>query len=320
MLRTLIVATLSMAHCGKDPAAPATMSDRAALEAMASVERLLDAGRHAEALRAAETLQRARARDPLAAEMLGRARMAAGASPASIAEAFAMAADLDPVSPGLQSAAGVTAAATGSWSEALRRAEAASRLQPGNPQHDFHRAIALRRLGRSRDALQAARTVRQRLPMDPAVRIELAECELACGDVDAALADARAAVALERAAAATRVAAADVARRCGALDDAVALLMPLVGSGEPSVLVAVAECHGLAGRHDESARWWERAAAAPAAGWMACAGACRAHAAAGDTRQALAWLAACRERGAPAWEVEALERHLALPRVGDLSK
>jgi tetratricopeptide (TPR) repeat protein len=296
------------------------MSDEAALEAMASVERLLDAGRQAEALRAAESLQRARALDPLAAEMLGRARMAAGLSPEVVSDAFRTAADLDPLSPGLQSVAGVTAAAAGAWDEALRRAEAAERLQPGNPQHGFHRALALRRLGRSMEALQAARTVRDRLPMDPAVWIELAECELACGDADAAMAGVRAALALERAEAGTRVAAAEVARRCGAFDEAVASLMPLAGSAEPPILVAIAECHGLAGRHAESARWWERAAAAPGASWMACAGAARAHAAGGDTRQALSWIAACRERGAPAWEVEAVERDLGLPRVGDLSK
>jgi len=296
------------------------MSDAAALEAMASVERLLDAGRHAEALRAAESLQRARARDPLAAEMLGRARMSAGQDPRQVAEAFALAADLDPLSPGLQSAAAITAAAAGDWAGSLGRAESAGRLQPGNPQHHFQRSLALRRLDRAAEARELARATCIRLPLDPSVRLELAECELACGDAATALVLAGEVVQLERADADVRKAAADLARRCGDPDRAVALLTPLAGDAEPGVLMTIATCHGLAGRHAESAAWWERAAAAPAAGWAPCAGAARAHAAAGSTHGAIAWLASCRERGAPAWEVEALERALGLPRHGDLSK
>jgi tetratricopeptide (TPR) repeat protein len=156
------------------------------LRALGAVERLIDAGKADEALRAAEALAKAASTDPMALEMLGRARIAASRPAAEVADAYANAAALSPDSPGLHGAAGMMAAQAGRKEQALRLLRRAEQLEPGNPQHALMQARVLVETGDAPSALAAAERARALSPLDTTVLLCVARCRIATGDMDSA--------------------------------------------------------------------------------------------------------------------------------------
>jgi predicted Zn-dependent protease len=318
----LALAASAAAACeDHEPAGTPPPSATRTLQTLESIERLLDAGRTAEALRAAESLARSLPRDPLGAEMLGRARMAAGSPAGEIADAWGAAADLDPSSPGLQSSAGITAAAAGRWRDALGRHTAARRMQPGNPQHPMHMSIALRQLGRPTEALPLAEAARTLAPTDPTVNLALAEALTACDRGTEALRVVQAVAEGHARDPAIMVQASDLAQRCGDAAAAEAWIRPLATATDATDALIERWSSSLmaTGRPAEAGNAMERIALRPGSGWPPCIRMAECLAAADMPHEALAWLARARERGAPPAATQAVERALGLPRLGDVS-
>lgn len=298
--------------CDRAEPASAPPSATQAMQACEAVERLIDAGRNDAALDAAEALAKARPDDPMACEMLGRARMAAGAPVGDIADAWARAAAFRPDSPGTQSAAGVTAAAAGRAEASLDFHARAETLEPGNPQHAMQRANALRSLGRHAEAVVCARRACDLAPLDPSARLALAQALLASGDrtgaCDAALQASRASPADPS----LRLAAAALLRDAGSPQQAVSIALGLAEPADapPEAIECLARCQSAASLHADAARSWQRLADQPLSPWRPCLEVASCLASAGDRAGAGEWISRARERHAPAAELEAVQARL----------
>jgi len=314
------IAALALAGCGDTTPAHRPASATEVLRALDSIERLLDAGKTAEALRAAEALQRSVPEDALAAEMLGRARMAARCEPGPTADAYAVAADLRMDSPGLQSAAGITAAAAGRLDEALRRQRRASELEPGNPQHALQCANLLRALGQQQEALTCAQRAAVLAPLDPSVQLSLSQSLAATGELPHARAAALRALEASPRDALLRTAVANALVAQGDAAQAVAVIQP--EADRPTASTATLEClanaQTAAGLHTLAAATWQRLASAPMASWQPCLKAAECLHRANQSDQAMDWLSRARERGAPASATRTLDDALTATRTGDL--
>lgn len=309
------LAALASSGCGDAPAPRPPASATATLQALDSIERLLDAGRTGEALRAAESLQRSLPEDAMAAEMLGRALLASGGSPDRVADAYARAADLRPDSPGLQSVAGITAAAAGRLEPALARQRRAGELEPGNPQHALQEATVLRALHRPAEALAQAQRAVALAPAEPAVQLCLSRCLADQGDLPGGRAAARRALEANPRDAALRAAVARALIEQQAAVEAVTVLQ--VEADRPAASKDTLEClaaaQSAADMHALAAATWQRVASMPMASWQPCLRASACLLQAGDRTQALEWLARARERRAPEAETASLESQLAAP-------
>jgi predicted Zn-dependent protease len=302
----LLALLLALGSCGESrPSANAGASTET-LRALESIERLLDAGRTDEALRAAEACFRSRPNDALAAEMLGRARMASHAPAADIADAYGRAADLRPDSPGLQSAAGITAMQAGQVETAIARLTRASELEPGNAQHALQRSLALRAAARWSEARAAAERAVSLAPLEPSAHLSLAQALLGAGQKSSAVAATRAALACKPSDRPLRL---EVARTLIACDQGSAAVEIIVASARepnasPAEIETLASALESAGQASTAAEQWERLALDPTRPWRPCLQAARCHASAGDSARAQEWISRARERGAPPLEVE----------------
>lgn len=302
----LLALLLAGGGCGESqtPAGPGGSTE--ALRALESIERLLDAGRTEEALRAAEACARSRPNDALAVEMLGRARMAAHAPAADIADAYARAADLRPDSPGLQSAAGITAMQAGRVEAAITRLTRAAELEPGNAQHALQRSLALRAAARWSESRAAAERAVSLAPLEPSAHLALAQALLGAGDASEAAAATRAALACKPSDRTLRFEVARTLIACDRGDAAVEIIVAAARepSATPAEIETLARALEAARQPAPAAEQWERLASDPTAPWRPCVQAARCHASAGDTARAQEWIARARERGAPPDEVE----------------
>jgi Flp pilus assembly protein TadD len=310
---------LALTGCGDATPAHRGASATEVLRTLDSIERLLDAGKTAEALRAAEALQRSVPEDALAAEMLGRARMAAHCEPGPTADAYAIAADLRADSPGLQSAAGITAAAAGRLDEALRRQRRAGELEPGNPQHALQCANLLRALGQQQEALACARRAAELAPLDPSVQLSLSQSLAATGDLPNARAAAVRALEASPRDAMLRTTVANALVAQG--DPAQAIAVIQIESDQPNASRATLEClanaQAAAGLHTLAAATWQRLASAPMASWQPCLKAAECLLRADQRDQAMDWLSRARERGAPTSATRTLDDALRAKRPVD---
>lgn len=302
LLRLVLAsAVLAAPGCGDSTVPGRQASSTDAIRALESIERLMDAGRTDEALRAAEACARARPDDPLAAEMLGRALLAANASPQSVADAYARAADLRPDSPGLQSVAGITATRAGRSDAAIERLKRACALEPGNPQHSIQLAIVHRTAGQMEAAADAARRAVGLAPLEPACHLSLAQTLLALNRGDDAAASARLALECAPSDRGVRREVAEVLIAAGQANTAMELVVVSARARDapPEEIETLARALRGIGRDDLAAAQWERLASAPTRPWRPCVEAASCHAAAGRTDLQMEWLARARERGAP---------------------
>jgi tetratricopeptide (TPR) repeat protein len=307
LLRLLpaLAAALCLIGCGDSRPPETRPGSTETLRALEAIERLLDAGRVSEALRAAEACARARPEDALAAEMLGRARMAAQASPTEIADAYARAADLRPDSPGLQSVAGITAMQAGRIDVAIVRLARAAELEPGNPQHAMQRSLALRSAARWPDAILAAERAVALAPFEASAHLALAESLRGAGRNAEAISSAERAIGCAPADRALRQAAAACVIACGDGRPAVEWMAAIAAGPDasPAEIETFARALRATGRAGQAATQWERLAAAPTHPWRPCLEAAACHALAGEPSRAAEWLARARERGAPPDEI-----------------
>ena len=298
--------------CGREDGARRKGGATETLQALASIERLLDAGRAEEALRAAESLSKTAPDEALVAEMLGRARLAAHRPADEIADAYAAASALAPESPGLHGVAGMTAAQAGRIEQAMAQLREAERLEPGNPQHALMQARLLLARPNAPAALEAAERAHRLAPNDPTVIAWTALCHLATGSRGQALQLARAALAAGTPSPELRVEVADMLVQAGSADEAMAAIDPLLrATGTTAALLeSVARCQSSAGRHADAAATWQRLASAPTQPWRPClmAGECLIDA--GSTQAAREWIARAAERGAPPAELARVEARL----------
>lgn len=313
------IVALVLGGCGDGTPAHQPASATEVLRALDSIERLLDAGKTAEALRAAEALQRSVPDDALAAEMLGRARMAARCEPGLTADAYATAADLRMDSPGLQSAAGITAAAAGRLDQALRRQRRAAELEPGNPQHALQCANLLRALGQQQEALAFAQRAAVLAPLDPSVQLSLSQSLAANGDLPQARAAALRALEASPRDPTLRTAVANALVAQGDAAQAVAVMQAEADRATASAasLECMANAQAAAGLQLLAAGTWQRLASAPMASWQPCLKAAECLLRAGQQDQAMDWLSRARERGAPTAATRALEDALNTPQRGE---
>lgn len=292
---------LVIAACGDRTPATAPANATETLRALEAVERLIDAGRVDEALRAAESCARTRPDDALAAEMLARARMAAGASAVEIAEAYARAADLRPDSPGLQGVAGITAMQAGRIDVAITRLERAAALEPGNPQHALQLSTACAAATHWPQARAAAARAVALAPLEPSAHLALAHALQGSGDRSEAAAAARAALACAPADATLRRSVADLLVACDEAPAAVEMLVVSASAPEApaETIASFARALRASGRFAQAAGQWERLTATPTSPWRPCVEAAACHALAGDAARAAEWNSRARERGAP---------------------
>lgn len=307
-----VTAVILLQHC--DDRTPGSRPPTATetVRALESIERLIDAGKTSEALLAAESLQRSLPESSMAAEMLGRARMAAKADPLLIAQAYALAADLSPQSPGLQSVAGITAAAARQWRQSEERHHTAELLQPGHPQHALHRSISLRALGALPESLAAADRACALAPLDATVQLNRAQALLAMGSKPQACDGAMATLSLKSNDAALRLAVTDFLIEAGDPDRAIRVIM--VDASQPdapaAVLESLARAQSSAGKPADAAETWKRVAVAPLAGWQPCLRAAENALKAGDLTESKAWLNRAKERGAPTSQTQSIEQSM----------
>lgn len=302
----LLALLAAVVGCGESPAPSNRGGSTETLRALESIERLLDAGRTEEALRAAEACARTRPDDALAAEMLGRARMAARAPAADIADAYARAADLRRDSPGLQSAAGITAMQAGRVEIAIARLTRAAELEPGNAQHPLQRSMALRAVGRWSDARVAAERAVSLAPLEPSAHLALAQALLGDGQPSQAAAATRAALACRPTDRGLRFEVGNTLIACGQGPAAVEVVVlparePTASPAEIEILARALEA---AQQPESAAEQWQRLAMDPTQPWRPCVQAARCHAQAGHATRAQEWMARARERGAPPAEID----------------
>jgi predicted Zn-dependent protease len=305
----LLVLLSAVFGCGESQAPPEAGGSSETLRALESIERLLDAGRVTEALRAAEACARARPDDALSAEMLGRARMAAQAPRPDIADAYARAADLRPDSPGLQSAAGITAMQAGRVEAAIARLTRAAELEPGNAQHPLQRSLALRAAGRWEDARSAAERAVSLAPLEPSAHLALAQALLGAGQPSEAATATRAALACKPSDRALRFEVGNTLVACGqaAAASEIVIVQAREPTASPSEIETLARALEAAQRHELAAEQWERLAMDPTRPWRPCLQAARCHAQAGARARAQEWIARARERGAPPAEIDRVQ-------------
>ena len=304
---------LPASGCGEpsEPATPPGAAEAAEAverreDALAAIDRLLEARRIDEAARVASRLAERHPEDASVALRLGRVRLAertipggpTGDGAAARVDRSSAAADalLRAIAGGIEDRETLALAAT-LLEGADRHAEAETiwrRLverDPDDVEAALRLALDLETTGRRREAIEIAELVRARRPDEPFAAAVLGELHLADGD-ETGLDLIAESVRLDPDNAAWRMRQAVWLRRLGRCEEAITLLsaMPTQGSPRLPATREIAMCWMALGRPAKAAEIWERLAieGSPQATWLgeAWREAARRHLDAGDREAA----------------------------------
>ncbi|MSR33392.1 MAG: tetratricopeptide repeat protein [Phycisphaerales bacterium] len=265
----LIAGIYFLAACGdQKPTPPPTPTASQVQASVQAMDRLIDAGQLENALRVARELTVMAPSDPLASEALARALLSqSNANPTSelkieTAAAYAKAAAARPSSPGLQSAAGITAYSAGNIESAISFHQNARQLEPGNPQHLYHEAMMWNAMAQPASAVELFEKALQLDPDSPNIEIGFAEALAQLGNTERSLDHMQRARKLALSDSLIRFRAAALLRVLGKPNDAAEMLLGGVsmGSADQATCELCAHCLSDAGQFAQSAEVWERLA------------------------------------------------------------
>lgn len=291
--------------------------------AIASMDRLIDAGKFENALKVARELAVKAPNDPLAGEALARALLSlCNANPTprlrnETADAYARVAAQRPTSPGLQSAAGVAAYSAGRIEEAIRFHQRARQLEPGNPQHLYLEAMMWNVSNQPWTAVGLLEMALKLQPDSPDLEMGMAEALAQSGESDPAIEHMRHARSLAPNDAAIRLRAAALLRGAGHPGEAAEMLLGgvSIGSADRATSELCARSLANAGKHAESAEVWERIATASLMEPEPLLEAAREWSRAGHQENALVFLEKARQANAPAAYYELIRDEIKAPHA-----